>query len=159
VYRHYPQYPPKHGRELQLKRKTASEEEEDISLYRRVRIRSVLPPFDSVSPSENPPLPSNQALKRLLLEMQNFEDAWPFSRSKAGAKVSMDFSTMQIKLEKGEYRVLEDFVRDATQMFEEGKQQSEEVARCSRNTEDYMWRLFAADPEWPCMVMPTEHGD
>ncbi|CZR66088.1 uncharacterized protein PAC_15989 [Phialocephala subalpina] len=106
-------------------------------------------------PTHAQPLPTRETIQRLLSNMKESKDAWPFLRSNEAGKSS--FATMQTKVNNGDYDDAHiAFLGDAALVFKEGRQRSYQVARCSDMIEEHMWKLLAEDPEWPSIVVPIE---
>lgn len=106
--------------------------------------------------------PDYKALSHLLNDMQNHSAAWPFmlpvdKNEDAVAdyyeviKEPMDLETMEKKLEADKYATIEDFVRDATLIFNNCRKYHNATTPYSHaaiKLEKFMWAEIKMIPEW-----------
>ncbi|OAQ57898.1 histone acetyltransferase GCN5 [Pochonia chlamydosporia 170] len=107
--------------------------------------------------------PIYSQLLRLLNDMANHNSAWPFLVPVDRDEVTdyydiilepMDLSTMETRLEVDQYVTLEDFIRDATLVFDNCRKYNDEstqYVKLADNLERYMWRQIKTLPEWSCL--------
>lgn len=104
--------------------------------------------------------PNYEQLLHLLENMQNHASSWPFLQPVSKDEVPdyydvieepMDLATIEAKLEQDHYATPEDFIRDATLMFDNCQKFNNETtpyAKCAVTLEKYMWTQIKAIPEW-----------
>jgi histone acetyltransferase len=104
-------------------------------------------------------------LSFLLSELQDNSNAWPFQIpvNKDDVhdyyeviKEPMDLSTMESKLEKDNYVVPDDFIKDATLIFTNCRRYNTETtpyAKAANRLEKFMWQKIKAVPEWSHLEM------
>ena len=104
--------------------------------------------------------PNYNALLHLLNDMQNHNSAWPFLQPVNKDEVHdyyevikepMDLSTMEEKLEKDMYPQPEDFIRDATLIFNNCRTYNTEntpYAKAANKLQSVMWKKVKETPEW-----------
>ncbi|KAF2100893.1 histone acetyltransferase GCN5 [Rhizodiscina lignyota] len=104
--------------------------------------------------------PNYNQLLRLLNELQNNTNAWPFQLpvNKDDVldyydviKEPMDLSTMEDLLEKDKYTTPELFIRDATLIFTNCRKYNTEntpYAKAANRLEKFMWTKVKEIPEW-----------
>lgn len=99
-------------------------------------------------------------LLRLLNEMQNNTNAWPFQQPVNRDEVAdyydvilhpMDLATMEGKHEKDQYATIEDFVRDAKLIYDNCRKYNSEstpYAKAATRLEKFMWSKIRENTEW-----------
>ncbi|KAJ3491417.1 hypothetical protein NLG97_g5594 [Lecanicillium saksenae] len=104
--------------------------------------------------------PNYNQLLHLLNDLQNHNSAWPFlvpvNRDDVAdyydvIKEPMDLSTMETKLEADQYATPEDFIKDATLVFDNCRKYNNEstpYAKSATKLEKFMWQQLKAVPEW-----------
>ncbi|OAA81021.1 histone acetyltransferase GCN5 [Akanthomyces lecanii RCEF 1005] len=104
--------------------------------------------------------PNYNQLLHLLNDLQNHNSAWPFlvpvNRDDVAdyyevIKEPMDLSTMENKLEADQYPTPEEFIRDATLVFNNCRKYNNEstpYAKSATKLEKFMWQQLKAVPEW-----------
>ncbi|KAJ6790070.1 hypothetical protein PWT90_06911 [Aphanocladium album] len=104
--------------------------------------------------------PNYNQLLHLLNDLQNHNSAWPFlvpvNRDDVAdyydvIKEPMDLSTMENKLEADQYATPEDFIKDATLVFDNCRKYNNEstpYAKSATKLEKFMWQQLKAVPEW-----------
>lgn len=112
--------------------------------------------------------PNYNALLHLLNDMQNNTNAWPFQVPVNKDEVAdyydvikepMDLSTMEEKHEKDMYPNPEDFIRDATLIFNNCRKYNSETtpyAKAANRLQKAMWAKIKETPEWSvcsCMLL------
>lgn len=104
--------------------------------------------------------PSHALLMHLLSSLQNSTNAWPFLQPVNKDEVMdyydvikqpMDLSTMETKLENDSYETPEDFIRDATLIYNNCRQYNGETTpyhKAANKLEKEMWKKIKEVPEW-----------
>ncbi|KAJ5899003.1 hypothetical protein N7495_003747 [Penicillium taxi] len=104
--------------------------------------------------------PNYNQLLHLLNEMQNHTSAWPFTQPVNRDEVPdyyevimepMDFSTMEEKHENDMYPTPQEFIRDASLVFDNCRRYNNETtayAKCANKVEKYMFQQIRNIPEW-----------
>ena len=104
--------------------------------------------------------PSHSLLLALLSALQTSSSAWPFLQPVNGDEVQdyysvikepMDLSTMEQKLEKDQYEIVEDFVKDVLLLVRNCKRYNAEntpYAKAANKLEREMWKKVREVPEW-----------
>ncbi|TQV96396.1 hypothetical protein V2A60_003195 [Cordyceps javanica] len=104
--------------------------------------------------------PNYNQLLHLLNDLQNHNSAWPFlvpvNRDDVAdyydvIKEPMDLSTMENKLEADQYPTPEEFIKDATLVFDNCRKYNNEstpYAKSATKLEKFMWQQLKAVPEW-----------
>jgi histone acetyltransferase len=104
--------------------------------------------------------PNYGYLLRLLNEMQNNTNAWPFQQPVNKDEVAdyydvithpMDLSTMEGNHEKDKYLLPDDFIRDAKLIFDNCRKYNSETtpyAKAATRLEKFMWSKIKEIPEW-----------
>ncbi|KAF4462664.1 histone acetyltransferase [Fusarium albosuccineum] len=104
--------------------------------------------------------PNYRELLHILSELQSHESSWPFCQPvrKDGIpdyyeviKEPMDFSTMEARLEAGQYMAIGDFIKDAQLVFDNCRRFNDETlpyVKCANKLEKYMWQQIHRVPEW-----------
>ncbi|KAF2454754.1 Bromodomain-containing protein [Lineolata rhizophorae] len=108
--------------------------------------------------------PNYNALLHLLNDLQNHSSAWPFQQPVNKDEVAdyydvikepMDLATMEEKHEKDLYPAPEDFIKDATLIFNNCRRYNTETtlyAKCANRLEKFMWSKIREVPEWSHVV-------
>ena len=104
--------------------------------------------------------PSHALLMHLLSSLQNSANAWPFLQPVNKDEVldyyevikqPMDLSTMEQKLEQDAYETPEDFIRDATLIYNNCRQYNGETTpyhKAANKLDKEMWKKIKEVPEW-----------
>lgn len=104
--------------------------------------------------------PHFNELRRFLNQIQNHQQAWPFSSPVNGDEVPdyynvitspMDLSTMEEKVEGDCYTAPKELVRDLQLIFNNCRQYNDATtayAKCAVRLEKFMWGLIKEIPEW-----------
>ena len=104
--------------------------------------------------------PSHPLLLQLLSHLQNNSNSWPFLIPVNGDEVHdyyevikepMDLSMMEAKLEKDQYEIVDDFVRDVLLMVRNCKRYNAETtpyAKAANKMEKELWKKIRDVPEW-----------
>jgi histone acetyltransferase len=104
--------------------------------------------------------PSHPLLLQLLSALQNSSSSWPFLQPVNGDEVHdyydvikepMDLSTIEAKLEKDQYDIVDDFVKDVLLMVRNCKRYNAEstpYAKAANKMEKEMWKKIREVPEW-----------
>ncbi|EKG09184.1 hypothetical protein MPH_13812 [Macrophomina phaseolina MS6] len=104
--------------------------------------------------------PNYNQLLRLLNDIQNNTNAWPFLHPVNKDEVAdyydvikepMDLETMEQKHERDMYHTLEDFIKDAMIMFNNCRRYNDEntpYAKAANKLEKFMWSRIREIPEW-----------
>ena len=104
--------------------------------------------------------PNYNNLLRLLNDLQNNTNAWPFQQPVNRDEVldyydvikePMDLASMEEKLEKDEYKEPEQFIKDAMLVYNNCRKYNTEntpYAKAATRLEKYMWSRIKEIPEW-----------
>ncbi|KAK3674227.1 histone acetyltransferase [Recurvomyces mirabilis] len=104
--------------------------------------------------------PSHSLLLGLLSALQTSSSAWPFLQPVNGEEVQdyysvikepMDLSTMESRLDKDQYEIVDDFVKDVLLLVRNCKRYNAETtpyAKAANKLEREMWKKVREVPEW-----------
>jgi len=104
--------------------------------------------------------PNYKQLLHLLNDLQNHQSSWPFLNPVDKDDVAdyydvikepMDLSTMEAKLQAGQYETPEAFITDAQLIFDNCRKYNNEstpYTRSANKLERYMWQKLKTIPEW-----------
>ncbi|KAI9728538.1 MAG: histone acetyltransferase [Cirrosporium novae-zelandiae] len=104
--------------------------------------------------------PNYSQLLHLLSDLQNHSSSWPFTQPVNGEEVTdyydvikepMDLATMEAKLEKDQYPMVEDFIKDAKLIFDNCRAYNNPdtpYAKSANKLEKFMWTQIRNVPEW-----------
>ncbi|KAK2755097.1 histone acetyltransferase [Arachnomyces sp. PD_36] len=104
--------------------------------------------------------PHFNELRRLLNQIQNHKQAWPFLHPVNREEVPdyynvitapMDLSTMEERLESDSYETPKDLIDDLKLIFSNCRQYNDTTtvySKCAVSLEKYMWKLIKEVPEW-----------
>ncbi|RBQ74255.1 hypothetical protein FVER14953_20370 [Fusarium verticillioides] len=107
-------------------------------------------------------------MRRLLYQVQNHKQAWPFLQPVNKADVPdyynvitfpMDLSTMLERLEHDYYAAPRDLVRDLKLIFSNCRKYNDATtvySKCATKLEKYMWGLVKEIPEWYSLLEEDE---
>nr|RBQ96364.1 hypothetical protein FVER53263_20065 [Fusarium verticillioides] len=112
--------------------------------------------------------PHFNEMRRLLYQVQNHKQAWPFLQPVNKDDVPdyynvitfpMDLSTMLERLEHDYYAAPKDLVRDLKLIFSNCRKYNDATtvySKCATKLEKYMWGLVKEIPEWYSLLEEDE---